>query len=426
MKALLIVLMAVAQDAPYSAAELNALQQGVDDLVRRGRFLHAAEKLRDLKKARLPSGDAARFLELERKVVGYGGLLLETSAGDTADVPKLTRIAIKNGGKPLGRILREDSAFIYYDTLTGIRSRLAKEQVDILTGLTPQECAAEVLVEFRRQCGNRGLALQAEAGKPPSWKELGGKKVTGAQYFALAEFCARNGAGEFLQGLFDLCVARDPEIRSAVHIAKGERLVNLLFYSLTVNQIPQANSSLDALTARYRDTVPYREKLFADKEIGEIVKVLLKRELPEPKVAAPPAAPTPDTPAAATAQIPEPLPLPPPAPAPEAAPSPVPLAVTAVKLPGGTPPEVLDLVARGDRNFDEGMKHLLNSDPSFNPDGWSQENTRALELFKKANMESYLPAQERYTTGWPQPLLDRVRETTMRVALCRKRSVRHD
>jgi hypothetical protein len=100
--------------------------------------------------------------------------------------------------------------------------------------------------------------------------------------------------------------------------------------------------------------------------------------------------------------------------------------VTAFKLPGGTPPEVLELVARGDRNFDEGMKHLLNSDPGVNPDGWSQENSKALELFKKANAESYLPAQERYTTGWPLPLLDRVRETTMRVALCRKRSVRHD
>jgi hypothetical protein len=418
--------MTVAQDAPYSAAELTAFQQSADDLVRRGRFLHAAEKLREVKKARLPAGDAARFLELERKVVGYGALLLETSTGDTAEVPKLTRIAIKNGGRPLGRILREDSAFIYYDTLTGIRSRLAKEQVDILTGLTPQECAAEVLVEFRRQCGNRSLALQVEAGKPPSWKELGGKKVTGAQCFALAEFCARNGAGEFLPGLFDLCMARDPEIRTAVHLAKGERLVNQLFYSLTVNQIPQANLSLDSLTARYRDTVPYREKVYADKEIGEIVKVLLKRDLPEPRTPTPPAPATPDLPAGATAQIPEPLPPPPTAPAPDAAPPPVPLAVTAFRLPGGTPADVLDLVARGDRNFDEGMKHLLNSDPGFNPDGWSQENSKALELFKKANAESYLPAQERYTTGWPQPLLDRVRETTMRVALCRKRSVRHD
>lgn len=417
-----------AQDPPYSAAELATLHQSVDDLARKGRFLQAAAKLREFKRERVPAGDAAaKFAEAEKRIATYAGLLLETAAGDTAAVPTLTRIAIKNGGKPLGRILREDATFYHYETLTGIRSRIAKELVDTLTGLTPQESAAEVLAEFKRQCGNRGLMLQMEAGKPPAWKELGGKKLTGAQYFSLAEFCARTGAGEFLAGLFDLAVARDPEIRAAAHAAKGERLVNVLFYSLTVNQLPQASHSLDALTTRYRDTVPYREKLYADKEIGEIVKVLLKRDIPEPKLPAPPPPPpSPDTPAPPAAPTPVPEPLPVPAPAPEPAPAPPGVPVTAIRLPSGTPPEVMDLVAKGDKYFDEGMKHLLNSDPSVNPDGWSQENAKALELFRKANGESYLPAQEKYATGWPQGLLDRVRETTMRVALCRKRSVRHD
>lgn len=418
-----------AQEPPYPAADLAALHQSVDDFVRKGRFLQAAAKLREVKRERIPAGEpAARFQEDEKRVAAYAGLLLETAAGDLAPVPVLTRIAIKNGGKPLGRILREDATFYHYETLTGIRSRIAKDLVEMLTGLTPQESSAEVLGEFKRQCGNRSLMLQAEAGKPPAWKELGGKKLSGAQYFALAEFCARTGAGEFLAGLFDLAVARDPEIRATAHAAKGERLVNLLFYSLTVNQLPQANYSLDALTTRYRDTAPYREKLYADKEIGEIVKVLLKRDLPEPKLPAPPPPPPkPDDPAAppapvAVVPVPEPL-LPP---APEPAPSGPAVAVTSIRLPSGTPPEVMELVAKGDKNFDEGMKHLLNSDQGANPDGWSQENTKALELFRKANAESYLPAQEKYTTGWPQGLLDRVRETTMRVALCRKRSIRHD
>src|SRR5476651_1314161 len=180
--------------------------------------------------------------------------IFETTAGDTAGVPALTRFAIKGGGKPLGRILREDGAFYYYETLTGIRSRVAKEQVEMLTALTKPESETEVLAEFRRQCGNRSLLLQTDAGKPPAWKELGGKKVTGAQVFALAEFAARNGAGEFLPGLFDLCVARDPNIRGVLHVAKSERLVNQLFYSLTINQIPQANYALDALSSDSPDT----------------------------------------------------------------------------------------------------------------------------------------------------------------------------
>lgn len=423
-----ILALALTQDAPYTAAEMAALHDDIAAQVRVGRFFQAAEKLRAVKRSRVPAADAARFQEVEQKLAAYAGLLLETSAGTLAETPKLTRISIKNGGKPLGRIVKDDGVFVLYETLTGIRSRLSKEQIDTLVGLTADESAAEVLGEFKRQCGNRSLLLTKEAGKPPVWKELGGKKLTGAQYFALAEFAARNGAGEFLPGLFDLALARDPEIRAAAHVAKGERLVNLLFYSLTVNQMPQANHSLDALTARYRDTAAYREKLYADKETVEIVKVLLKRDIPEPAEpvavapAPPPTAPgaPPAAPAAPAVPVSEPLPLP----APDPAPAPPGVAVTAIRLPSGTPPEVVELVAKGDRNFDEGMKHLLASDPSVNPDGWAQENTKALELFRKANQESYLPAQERYTTGWPQPLLDRVRETTMRVALCRKRSVR--
>lgn len=421
----LFVLALSVQDPAYSAAELGTIHQGVEDLVRKGRFFQAVEKLRAVQRPRIPAADLPKFSEAERRVGGYAALVLETTSGNTLDVPLLSRIAIKNGGKPLGRIVKDDGVFLFYETLTGIRSRLAKEQIEMLTGLTPQESAAEVLAEFRRQCGNRSLMLQTDAGKPPAWKELGGKKLTGAQYFALAEFAARNGAGEFLPGLFDLAVARDPEIRATAHAAKGERLVNQLFYALTVNQLPLANYSLDALTTRYRDTVPYKEKLFADKETAEIVKVLLKRDLPEPKPAViePPKPATPDAPptvAGPALPPPEPLPLPPP----EPAPTPPGVAVTAIKLPSGTPPDVVELVAKGDKNFDEGMRHLLNSDPGSNPDGWSQENTKALELFRKANAESYLPAQEKYATGWPQSLLDRVRETTMRVALCRKRSVR--
>jgi hypothetical protein len=426
-----VFLIAALLQDPYSAAEMTAIQKEADELLRRGRFLQAAEKLRDVKRPRIPAAELARFQETERRVAHYGSLVLETAAGTTAEIPKLTRIAIKNAGRPLGRILREDATFIYYETLTGIRSRLAKDLVE-LTPLTAEESAAEVLKEFRNQCGIRSLMLQTPVGQPPSWKELGGKKVTGAQYFALAEFCARNGAGEFLAGLFDLAVQREPDIRATAHAAKGERLVNQLFYSLTVNQLPQANHSLDALTTRYRDTAPYKEKLFADKETAEIVKVLLKRDLPEPRLPAPPPPPIPPPapdapPAPPTAQAPPPpevLPLP------EAPPEPAPagpgVPVTAIRLPSGTPPDVMTLVAAGDKHFDQAMKHLLNSNPTDNPDGWSQENAKALELFRKANNESYLPAQEKYTTGWPQSLLDRVRETTMRVALCRKRSVRQN
>ena len=48
---------------------------------------------------------------------------------------------------------------------------------------------------------------------------------------------------------------------------------------------------------------------------------------------------------------------------------------------------------------------------------------KALKLFMQANGEGFMPAQDLYATGVPMALLDRVRETSMRTALCRKRSV---
>src|SRR5437868_553120 len=131
MPRLLAFFVAAPQETPYTAAELNAVLQPAEELARRGRFLQALKKLRELKKERVPPGDAARVQETDRKVSGYAALLLETAAGDTAEVPALSRIAIKNGGKPLGRILRSDELFLHYETLTGIRSRLSKELVDV-------------------------------------------------------------------------------------------------------------------------------------------------------------------------------------------------------------------------------------------------------------------------------------------------------
>ena len=77
-----------------------------------------------------------------------------------------------------------------------------------------------------------------------------------------------------------------------------------------------------------------------------------------------------------------------------------------------------------DKFYNEAMVHLQASNPAVNPDGWADENKKALKLFMQANGEGFMPAQELYPGGGiPTALLDRVRETSMRTALCRKRSV---
>ncbi len=71
------------------------------------------------------------------------------------------------------------------------------------------------------------------------------------------------------------------------------------------------------------------------------------------------------------------------------------------------------------------MRHLAASDPNVNPEGWADENRRALECFNRAQKECYGPAQDLYAAGVqvPRPLLDRTRESAMRQSLCRKRAV---
>ena len=148
----------------------------------------------------------------------------------------------------------------------------------------------------------------------------------------------------------------------------------------------------------------------------------------EPKPDLPKPAPTNPSPA----PTPSPTPTPTPVPAPTPAPAPVeverteprPTEPTGLGMPDGTASQVRDLIGKGDRHFTEAMRHLQASDPTINPDGWSDENKKALEFFQKAVREGYEPAQESYTKDIPpQALLDRMRETTMRMSLCRKRSV---
>ena len=89
------------------------------------------------------------------------------------------------------------------------------------------------------------------------------------------------------------------------------------------------------------------------------------------------------------------------------------------------PPKVLALVEEGDYFFGRATKHLMNSDAEANPEGWHSENKKALELYNRAMKEGYVPAQDEYDakTAPPQELLDRVRETMLRMYSCRKRAV---
>ncbi len=266
-------------------------------------------------------------------------------------------------------------------------------------------------------------------------KEKPGRKATSLQIFDLADFCARNGANDKLVPLFDEALARDPELLTTVHEAKADRMVEVLIYFLSINAASDARKTQEILKDRYADTKSYRDRVANDADIANAIDLVLKRPAskpmakldppPTPKPATPGPKPVenkPETPDPAPAN-PAPKPAEPPQPAETVRNGDAPIEPTSAAMPDGTNAKISDLIVKGDRLFNEAMVHLRNSDPSINPDGWADENKKALKLFMQANGECYLPAQDSYATGIPTQLLDLVRETSMRTALCRKRSV---
>jgi len=423
----------------YSAIDMTILFNETDDLVRRGKFFEARNKIANTSRLQVPQDSITKFTEVELKVGKYHNLLLETTKGGTIDMPKMTRILIKNGGKLIVKILNETPDAVTYETLTGIRSRITRDRCEEIVPLEAVYARVEVNEELKKQARYKGLNIETDALKPLAVKDQPGKNATGLQIFDLADFCARNGANNHLLPLFDEALMRDPDLLVTVHETKADRMVEVLIYFLSINSASDARRTLELLKERYVDTKSYKDRVQNDTDINTAMDLVLKRGKPVAKLDPPkprPAEPKPETPKVDAPKPEDPKPEDPkpadPEPPKPAEPQPEvvrntdpekPAEPTTVAMPDGTNPKISDLVARGDKIYNEAMVHLQASNPSINPDGWSDENKKALKLFMQANGECFMPAQDLYSGSVPMQLLDRVRETSMRTALCRKRSV---
>src|SRR5262245_48892321 len=196
----------------YSFVEMNSLFDALDDHLRRGRFFEAHERVKNTSKLMIPADQAPKFGEYEIRIRAYNDLIQETTKGVTIEMPKMTRILIRNAGKLIVKVLSEDGSSVYYETLTGIRSKLSRDQMEKIEPLDPIYANAEVTLELKTQCKYKGLQVEGEPGKPLTYKDMPGRKVSGLQFFDLADFCARNGANDKLLALFDEALRRDPDL----------------------------------------------------------------------------------------------------------------------------------------------------------------------------------------------------------------------
>jgi hypothetical protein len=418
----------------YSAVEMNSLFLTLDQLIKKGRFFEASNKIENMSRSLVPQDQTGKYFEYEARIKKYYDLLRETTKEVTIDMPTLTRLLLKAGGRLVVKVLNENKTSVFYETITGIRSRTLVSDLESREALSPLYASVEVKNELIKKCGYAGLDVLNEPGKPLVYTEKPGRTVTGLQFFDLADFCAKNGANEHLTGLFDEAMKRESDLLSAVHELKADRMVDLFMYFLTMKYPSDARAALDQLQKRYPDTKAYRERVATDSDIQTAMELTFRKpvKLADPVAKIEPRRNTPapasaDSPAGET-KSPDPAAGAPPEPAPAVERSSEPEAAaqpTTVRMPDGTVAKVVDLVTKGDRYYDEAMRHLQNSDSRGNPDGWAEENRKALALFMKAMGEAYQPAQDLYSGSVPTQLLDRFRETQMRIALCRKRSVRH-
>lgn len=413
----------------YSPVEMKALWVQLDDLLRRGKLFEAREKVQNTSKSMLPPDEAGKFADYESRVGKYYALVQETTRGILIDMPRISSVILKTDNKLVVKVLSETPSALFFETITGIRGKIDKSTIKTTEELKPAYASAEIKAELVKKAGYLALEVVDVPGQPLQYKDRPNRpRATGSQiFFDLADFCARNGANDKLVPLFDEALKRDANLLVSVHEVKADRLVNVLLYFLGINAGPDAQKTLELLKDKYGDTKAYRERVAEDADIAQMTDIVMGRSRPIAKLDPKPA-PKPEPKPDPVTPLPEPKPEPKPEPRPEPVEverhEPRPAEPTGLAMPDGTPSQVRDLVRKGDAHFAEAMRHLQASDPTINPDGWADMNKKALESFQKASNDGYVPAQDLYGKDVPpQALLDRVRETLMRMSLCRKRSV---
>jgi len=439
---------------PYSPEKMTALFEEIDGHLKRGRIKEARELLRRQDASLVPGPQVEKFRKTEADLGRYHQLLLETIPGAAIDLPQIAELDLKSGGALIVKNLQEGETEIRYETLNGIRATQKKTFVTAIR--RPPKEAYGVLVdeELEKQATYRGIRItKSRTPTGIEWKFLDPAQgpAPGYAFFELADFCARNGRNTRLVPLFEEGLQRDPNLASTVFEKKAAQFVDIFLYFITIQAKEDAQGAYDVLKKRYQMSKAYRERIEGDRDIRDAYAELFDTSIAKGPDPAPPAtegstppAPSPDPeppPDVPPPPTPEPPPPPPPGtpPAPPAAPPAPPPKPPVVDedpdkvdgaapttLPPNSPSKAVDLVKKGDELFKQAMKHVLNSDSQKNPNGWVEENRKALALLTQAFDKCYYPAQEVFEKAKkdiPRTLTNRVRQCQMTKVMCRKRDV---
>ncbi|MHC4607280.1 MAG: hypothetical protein ACYTAF_10195 [Planctomycetota bacterium] len=416
----------------YELKDMQGLFDDLKKLLAEGRILGAQSRIAPYKRSRVPREIIDEFIRYQSRIRSYLDLLSETYPGTTIDVPDMWAILIRDGGRLVVKNLTEREDGYSFETLIGVRSRVEKDRADNVRKLPEDESVHEITEELRELCGRRKVRMNREAGGGYAFTSGSRKKAEGHVFFDLADFCARNGLNARLPELFDAGLERDTSLVQTVHEMKANRMIDVFLYFLSIKERTYADSTHDFLKKRYKDTHAYQNRI--DWEVREAYKALFKEDLRMARTTTPPQIRDPDwkPPWREKKQQEDPAPKPEPKGEPpknggETG------ADTPPKKDTPAVPKTMKTMSQktkkiwqeGDKFYEEAKKHILNSDPNVNPDGYNDEIMKAIKLLSKAR-DNYVTAQElceQEGAKIPTALMIQLREAMMDLWMCRKRAV---
>src|SRR6185503_14975832 len=96
---------AIAGPKMYSAVDMSILFNETDELLRRGKLFEARDRVKSASRLMIPQDSLGKFNDYEARVALYHALLLETTKAGTVELPKMTQILIKDGGKLIVKVI---------------------------------------------------------------------------------------------------------------------------------------------------------------------------------------------------------------------------------------------------------------------------------------------------------------------------------
>src|SRR5690349_4056566 len=212
----------------YSSEKMTSLFEEIDAHLKRGRIKEARELIRRQNASLVPASAIEKFRRAEEDLARYHQLLLETLPGVAIDLPLIAEMDLRSGGALVVKNLQESETEVRYETLNGIRGRMARKDVRDIRKYGKDAGAPLVDEELARQASYRGIRIE-KVKDSIEWKfsDAPNTSVPGFAYFELADFCARNGRNSRVVPLFAEGLKRDPRLASTVFEKKAGQFVDV-------------------------------------------------------------------------------------------------------------------------------------------------------------------------------------------------------